>query len=132
VGQLLDREAAIQATAWGPFQLQGFEFQTAKYGSSETFMSDAHESDRTQLKQLIEFVNNKKYNGKTCLEYLRGDDFDNFAKCYNGPKALEPDDSGQNYSDRYKKHLDDENAKSQAKAMMRQATEKLTRINRAS
>jgi Protein of unknown function (DUF3380). len=60
VASKLDREAALQATSWGMFQLMGFNWKACGYKNLQEFINDMFVSSYGQLRGFIGFIRNNK------------------------------------------------------------------------
>lgn len=78
----LDREAAIQATSWGLFQIMGFNYKKCGYSSVEDFLTDMKKSEGGQLDAFIGFIK----SNKTLHEAMQKAEWAVFAYNYNGPQ----------------------------------------------
>jgi hypothetical protein len=81
----LDREAALQSASWGRYQIMGFNFKLAGYGTVDAFVAAMMRSERDQLAAFVSFIINSKLGDE-----LRGistvhADCAPFARGYNGP-----------------------------------------------
>jgi len=76
----LDERAALESASWGRFQIMGFNFRAAGYGSVEPFVSAMCDSEELQLKAFVAFV---RFHGLDA--YLRTKNWPAFAEGYNGP-----------------------------------------------
>jgi hypothetical protein len=108
----LDRDAAFRATSWGKFQIMGNEIgrlSTTK-GNIESFVSSQYASEDSQLAVASDFMKHKQdQDGKSCIDHLRNNNFDEFARLYNGENASKiKNDHGETYADQirsYRKKL---------------------------
>lgn len=76
----LDKLAALASCSWGKFQIMGFNFAAAGYGSIEAFVVGMKVSERTQL---IAFVN--VLRSWKLADHLKHHRWAQFAAKYNGP-----------------------------------------------
>lgn len=76
----LDELAALASCSWGKFQIMGFNYVDAGYGSIETFVLGMKVSERSQL---IAFVNIIRAWG--LAGHLKHHRWAQFAERYNGP-----------------------------------------------
>ena len=56
----IDKNAAIQATSWGAFQIMGFNYKDAGFSSAEDFMEAMESSTEEQVRAFITFLINYK------------------------------------------------------------------------
>lgn len=77
----LDKTAAMLSTSWGMFQIMGFNYKSAGYGSVEEFVNAMHVSEGTQLLAFVNFMKAEKLD-----VHLKARDWAAFARSYNGPK----------------------------------------------
>jgi hypothetical protein len=80
----LDRDAALQSTSWGMFQIMGFNSAAAGFASVEEFIAAMCESEGRQLDAFAAYCTSEKL-----VEMLRNHDWLNFALRYNGPGQAE-------------------------------------------
>lgn len=80
----INRQAALESTSWGLFQIMGFNYSASGFSSVEDYIQAMFESEG---KQLLAFVT---YISRTGLvAYLKSKDWKSFARAYNGPKYAE-------------------------------------------
>jgi N-acetylmuramidase/Putative peptidoglycan binding domain len=77
---LLDRTEALKSTSWGIGQIMGFHAEALGYGTVEQFVAMMVESEDDQLTAFTRFILHNKLD-----EALRGHNWREFAKRYNGP-----------------------------------------------
>ena len=99
----LDLEAALKSTSWGLFQIMGFNYEKVGYENVAEFVAAMGSDEREQLDAFIRFIKNTKRKGKTLLEYLKNEDWESFAKFYNGP-AYKKNDYHNKLKKAYEKH----------------------------
>ena len=77
----LDRHAALMATSWGMFQIMGFNWKDAGFGSCEEMVAAMRSGPAAHLMAFQNFVRSKQLDGT-----LRSTppDFKTFATKYNG------------------------------------------------
>ena len=76
----LNRDAALQSTSWGMFQIMGFNFSFCGCDSVQEFVNKMCSSEQTQLEMFLTFVKNQNLIG-----FLQKKDLASFARGYNGP-----------------------------------------------
>jgi len=76
----INREAAIEGTFWGMFQIGGFNWKKCGTKSLEDFERRMNTSEREQLELFARFIEN---SGLT--PFLKKKDWASFALRYNGP-----------------------------------------------
>ncbi len=76
----LNEEAALCSTSFGMFQIMGFNFRNAGFGSVFEFVQAQKESEERQLEAFCTFARNEGL-----LLFMVGLDFAGFARRYNGP-----------------------------------------------
>ncbi|MDE1947318.1 MAG: N-acetylmuramidase family protein [Burkholderiales bacterium] len=86
----LDRDAALASTSWGLFQLMGFNFAAAGFGSVSDMVSRMYLDEGEHLAAFARFVKKKGYAG-----YLKDKAWGSFAYHYNGPDYGNYDDRMQ-------------------------------------
>ncbi|PTQ89517.1 N-acetylmuramidase domain-containing protein [Agitococcus lubricus] len=52
----IDKQAAVESTAWGAFQTMGFHWKALKYASVDEFVSKMNRSEAMQLEAFVRFV----------------------------------------------------------------------------
>lgn len=75
----LNRDAALQASSWGLFQIMGFNYRLCGYNSIQEFVNTAYKGERGQLELFVRFL-----KGRRADRYLREKNFEGFAEVYNG------------------------------------------------
>ena len=75
----LDRDAALQSTSWGAFQIMGFNYKLCGFKTVQDFINAMYKGEGTQLLAFIGFVKSKKLDDE-----LRDKDWAKFAYYYNG------------------------------------------------
>ena len=76
----IDREAALQSTSWGIFQIMGFNYKQCGCRTIQAFVNKMYKSNESQLQLAVNFLKSNGY-----LELLAKHDWAGFAKKYNGP-----------------------------------------------
>lgn len=77
----LHRDAAIQATSWGKFQLLGEGYLSyCRYPTLQAFLDDMYKSEQGQLNGFKNFIRTKRH----VLPAMKAKDWDTFAFYYNG------------------------------------------------
>ena len=82
----LNSKAAKMATSYGAYQIMGFNYKAAGYGSVDDFVA----SQATTAGQVEAFINFVAANNQM-LQALKDKDFTKFAKLYNGPSYSDND-----------------------------------------
>jgi hypothetical protein len=77
----LNKRAAILATSWGLFQLNGFDYEACGYNILEEFINDMKESESKQLKAFVAFVK----NDKGLWAAIKTKDWFTIAEWFHGP-----------------------------------------------
>lgn len=107
----LDDKAAKMAASWGMFQIMGFNYKAAGYGSIDAFVLAMRKSPREHLKAFVRFIQ----HDSALLRALQQKDWGTFAARYNGPEYAK-----NNYDERmkaaYERLLQDEPAPAAASA----------------
>lgn len=80
----LDRDAALQATSWGRFQVMGFNHHIVGFERLQDFVNAMYQGEREQLMAFCRYVLTSGLAGA-----LRRCDWDGFARGYNGPRYAE-------------------------------------------
>lgn len=81
----LDREAALQATSWGRYQIMGYNFKLAGYGTVDAFVAAMMRSEKDHLAAFVSFiVNSKLADALRRISTVHADCVP-FARGYNGP-----------------------------------------------
>ena len=75
----LDRDAAMESTSWGKFQIMGFNYAPAGFESLQAFINAMYESEGRQLKAFVAFIQHEGLG-----LFLRSRQWASFAKRYNG------------------------------------------------
>lgn len=75
----LDREAALESTSWGKFQIMGFNYAPAGFGSLQAFINAMYQSEGRQLDAFVSFI---QHEGLAV--FLRDCRWADFARRYNG------------------------------------------------
>ena len=78
----LDRHAALMATSWGMFQIMGFNWKDAGFGSCEEMVAAMRSGPAAHLMAFQNFVRSKQLADTLCST---PPDFETFAQKYNGP-----------------------------------------------
>lgn len=86
----LDRLAALQAASWGKFQILGENFSAAGFNSLQAFINAMYKSELEHLLAFVHFVKAMRIDDE-----LRREDFDGFARVYNGPAYRKNDYAGK-------------------------------------
>lgn len=76
----IDPECAMMSASWGLFQIMGFNYKSAGYETIHDFVDDMKVSEGKQLLAFCHFVK----NNKTIHNALKKQDWETFAKLYNG------------------------------------------------
>lgn len=76
----LDREAALESTSWGKFQIMGFNYAPAGFESLQAFINAMYQSEGRQLDAFVSFIQHEGL-----ASFLRNQQWAAFAKRYNGP-----------------------------------------------
>lgn len=76
----LDRDAALESTSWGKFQIMGFNYAPAGFESLQEFINAMFQSEGRQLKAFVSFIQHEGMAG-----FLRERRWAAFARRYNGP-----------------------------------------------
>jgi hypothetical protein len=76
----MNRQAAMESASWGRFQIMGFNYKSAGFGSVEDFVDAMFQSEGKQLDAFVSFLKNSHLD--TPLRQKRWADF---ARGYNGP-----------------------------------------------
>lgn len=80
----LDRTAAMLSTSWGMFQIMGFNYKKAGYGTVEAFVKAMHVSEGVQLLAFVNFLKSEKLD-----VHLKTKSWAAFAFGYNGDQYAE-------------------------------------------
>lgn len=80
----LDFDAAVQATSWGRFQIMGFNWNQCGFKSLNEFLTAMHKDEKAQLLAFVGFIDFKGLSDE-----LQRQDWDGFARVYNGPRYKE-------------------------------------------
>ena len=75
----LDRNAALQSTSWGEFQIMGFNYGVCGYKSVQELVNDAYRGVDGHLEMFVRYV-----IGRRLDDELRRLDWAGFAYGYNG------------------------------------------------
>lgn len=75
----LDREAALESTSWGKFQIMGFNYAAAGFGSLQAFINAMYQSEGRQLDAFVSFIQHEGLG-----IFLRERRWEAFASRYNG------------------------------------------------
>lgn len=81
----INQEAAYESCSWGLFQIMGFHWESLGYPSVQAFVNDQKESEAKQLQTFVKFIQ----ADVGLLKALKNQDWDDFAKRYNGPAYSE-------------------------------------------
>ena len=76
----LDREAALESTSWGKFQIMGFNYAPAGFESLQDFVNAMYQSEGRQLDAFVSFI---QHEGLAI--FLRDQRWADFARRFNGP-----------------------------------------------
>ncbi|RYF34848.1 MAG: N-acetylmuramidase family protein [Comamonadaceae bacterium] len=76
----LDRDAALQSTSWGKFQIMGFNYGAAGFASLQSFINAMYASEGAQLDAFVAFILSERLDGA-----MREERWADFARRYNGP-----------------------------------------------
>lgn len=77
----IDRQAAIESTSWGLFQIMGFHWRGLGYQSADQFCKKMHISEGQQLEAFVRFIKSDRALQKA----LKARNWAQFARRYNGP-----------------------------------------------
>lgn len=80
----LDREAALQSASWGRFQIMGFHWSACGFASLQDFVNAMYRGEQGHLEAFIGYIRWAKLDDE-----LRANDWDGFARWYNGPGYAE-------------------------------------------
>ena len=75
----INRRAALCSASWGLFQIMGFNYALAGFGSVEEFVDAQKESEAKQLESFCAFM-----RSQGLILFLAGKDWAGFAMRYNG------------------------------------------------
>lgn len=75
-----DEEAALQAASWGLGQVLGLNYKIAGCSSIQEFVEQAFTDEYHQVIHMLEFA-----KSNNLIAYLQNQEWDNFARRYNGP-----------------------------------------------
>lgn len=76
----LDRDAALQSSSWGRFQLMGFNWKACGFSSLQSFINSMYRSERGQLEGFVGFL-----KSQNLARHLVNKNWAAFARGYNGP-----------------------------------------------
>lgn len=76
----LNRNAALESTSWGLFQILGENWKDLGYSTLQSFINSMYESEQKQLDAFIRFIKVNKIDVD-----MRNKNFKNIARKYNGP-----------------------------------------------
>ncbi|MCM1356749.1 MAG: N-acetylmuramidase family protein [Staphylococcus sp.] len=76
----INKNAAIEGTFWGMFQIGGFNWKKCGAESLDDFVDRMSRSERDQLDMFAEFITNTGL-----LKHLQAKNWASFARGYNGP-----------------------------------------------
>ena len=76
----LDRDAALQSSSWGKFQVMGFNGKVCGYKNLQDFINAAYRSEKDHLDMFLGYC-----EGNNLLRHLRAHNWAAFARGYNGP-----------------------------------------------
>ena len=74
------RESALEACSWGVGQVMGYWWKELGYDSLQDFINNMYESEAKQLEAMCRYI---EHFG--LVDELQREDWDGFAKGYNGP-----------------------------------------------
>lgn len=80
----LHRDAALQSTSWGMFQIMGFNWKACAFASLQDFINAMYRDERSQLLAFAEYVKHRRLDDE-----LRAQNWPAFARAYNGPGYAE-------------------------------------------
>lgn len=80
----LDRTAALESASWGRYQIMGFNFKLAGFGSVDAFIEAMKTSERAQLEAFVTFIINSNLGDELRQISNVHADCIPFAKGYNG------------------------------------------------
>lgn len=76
----LDRNAALNSTSWGKFQIMGFNHKKCGYSDIEDFVNDMYKSESFHLMAFVKLIKAMKWDAE-----IKAKNWSGFAKKYNGP-----------------------------------------------
>lgn len=76
----LDRQAALEATSWGMFQIMGFNWRQTRATSLQDFINTIYSGERGQLRLFVGFIK----GDNRLLRAIQKKNWILFAKYYNG------------------------------------------------
>lgn len=76
----LDRNAALQSTSYGMFQIMGFNFKECGCSSVQEFINKNCKSEQDQLEIFLNFI-----KSQNMIPLLKAKNWKAFARAYNGP-----------------------------------------------
>jgi hypothetical protein len=76
----LDRNAALQSTSFGMFQIMGFNYGYCGCKDVQDFVNKMCVSEQSQLDLFLKFI-----SARGMIPYLKAKAWDKFASSYNGP-----------------------------------------------
>jgi hypothetical protein len=100
----LNKSAALEATAWGRFQILGKHFKACGYDTVEAFVRAMHESEAKQLDAFLAYLKDKGLDRP--LREKRWEDFARlwYGKDFDSKKcALQLEEAYNNYVKEMKK-----------------------------
>ena len=77
----LDRDAALQAASWGQFQIMGFNYKRAGFGSLQAFVNAMYRSAADHLAAFVSFIESDPNLKRAIINH----DWPTAALLYNGP-----------------------------------------------
>lgn len=81
----IDETSAIESCSWGMFQIMGYHWARLGYVDAQDFKLHMQESEGEQLQAFCKFI----LTDKELLKALQKQNWDEFAKRYNGPAYKE-------------------------------------------
>jgi len=80
----LNREAGLQASSWGKFQIMGFNYKICGFVKLQDFINAMYKDEVEHLKAFVNFIKSKS----VLWEALKNNDFEKMALYYNGSKQV--------------------------------------------
>lgn len=80
-----DSTGALNSASWGMFQIMGFNYQAAGYGSVQDYVTAAENSESDHLFAVCNFIDAQP----ALVQALRNKDFNATARIYNGSGAVD-------------------------------------------
>jgi hypothetical protein len=95
----LDKTAALEATAWGRFQILGIHHKSCGYDTVEEFVRAMHESELKQLEAFLAYLKNKGLD-----KLLREKRWEDFARAWYG-EDFDSKKYAKQLEEAYNKHV---------------------------